>query len=61
MANGVGNLLSLQGKVDASNRLVLTVGTIQTASGTASTGATGPLARLQGKVTANNELVVRFA
>jgi hypothetical protein len=60
MPNGVVNLFSAQGKTDASDRLVLTVGTIQTASGSASTGAVGPLARLQGKVTANYELVVRF-
>jgi len=54
MASGIGPVLTLQGKVDSGNALVVTGG-----SGTG-TGATGTIANLQGKVDSSNRLVVVF-
>lgn len=55
MANGVGALLQLLGKVDANNALVVT----GDAGGTVS-GGVQAVAQLQGKVDASNQLVVKF-
>lgn len=60
MADGVGNLMGLPIKTDASGAVVIAITTILTPTGTASTGAAGPLPSLPVKTTASNELVVRF-
>lgn len=60
MAGGVGNLLNLLGKVNANSALVLTIGSVPTASGGTVSGGVHVLPSLQGKTTASNELVVRF-
>jgi hypothetical protein len=60
MAGGVGNLMELQGKVNASGALVITIGSVPSASGGTVSGGVNVLPALQGKVTASNELLVRF-
>lgn len=55
MAFGVGALLGLAGKVNASNALVVT-GT--TSAGT--TGGVAPIANCQGVVDSSNRLIVKF-
>lgn len=54
MANGVGPVLTLSGKVNSSNALVVTGAT------GASTGGRGPIGNLQGVVDASNRLKVVF-
>lgn len=55
MADGKAAILQLQGKVDATNALVI-VG--QAVSGTPSGGS--PISNLQGSVDASNRLIVTF-
>jgi len=61
MPNGVVNLLSAQVKVDASNRLVVSIGTSTASSGASPSGGVGAFPTRLGKVNASNQLVVRFA
>lgn len=60
MANGVGTLLELQGKVNVDGAVVLIVGSTLAPSGDGSSGGVNVFPALQGKTTADNELVVRF-
>jgi hypothetical protein len=59
MANGVGNLMALQGRVTATGALVVTVGTALPSSGVSADGGVNSLSKLQGKVNASNELEMR--
>jgi len=59
MADGVGNLMALQGRVTATGALVVVVGTALPASGSSALGGVNSLSKLQGKVNASNELEVR--
>jgi len=59
MADGVGNLMALQGRVTATGALVCVVGTTIAASGSSALGGVNSLSKLQGKVNASNELEMR--
>jgi len=61
MANGINPIASLQGRVNASGALVITIGAVLPAPTGAVGEGRGPIATLQGRVTANNELVIRQA
>jgi len=60
MAGGVVSLMSAQVKVDASNRLVVSIGTSTASSGASSSGRVGSLPTRLGKVNASNHLCVRL-
>lgn len=59
MAGGLNPILMLNGKVDATNGLVIVAQANSTLSGTGSS-AKAPIAMLQGVTDASNRLVVKF-
>lgn len=59
MAGGVNNLLSLNGKTNANNALVI-VAQSSVTQGAAANGPKGSFSSLQGKTDASNRLVIKI-